>query len=141
MKVNQNSHTQNMQFGMAIHSNANVNKILKSRIKSSAELQKLNSIIDKQAQNKIVDITLFANPDNTLSANAYTSSSLSNRNPNEISVCIFKSFNENFITKMFGGVTGFIEKVAKYADKQAIIEERRMLDFDKVLKKITKPNY
>ena len=45
MKIN--NYQSNQTFGMAIHSNSNVNKILQSRIKKAKDLEKLNNIIER----------------------------------------------------------------------------------------------
>ena len=44
MKIN--NYQSNQTFGMAIHSNSNVNKILQSRIKKAKDLEKLNIMRD-----------------------------------------------------------------------------------------------
>lgn len=123
------------QFGMAIHSNPVANKAIRARIKNSADLEKLKKIIDREAKNDKVDITLMVNPDcKTISANAYKSEKYFFSEKN-----VFKQFSENSITRMFGGVVGFIEKVANYADKQAEkIKVNSDIDVDSVLNKITK---
>ena len=59
-------------FGMAIHSSPKVNNLLKSRITKTSDVYKLNKIIDAQKNNRKVDITLFAQPDGSLSANVYS---------------------------------------------------------------------
>ena len=112
MKINLNTETSNSQnFGMAIHSNELVNKALKARIKTTAELDKLNKIIDKQAKNDKVDISLFVMQDGeSLSGNVYARNTEHN---------VFKQYTENALTKLFEGPVGFIEKLAKVADKEA----------------------
>lgn len=67
MKIN--NYQSNQTFGMAIHSNSNVNKILQSRIKKAKDLEKLNNIIEREAKNKLIDITLLADTNDSLSAN------------------------------------------------------------------------
>lgn len=131
MIVNLNCKKSNNQyFGMAIHSNDNVNRLIKSRIKNNVELEKLKKIIDKQANNKFVDITLLTDGKN-LCANVYPTEQ------NEQTHRLNKQFNENFITKIFGGTVGFMEKVANYADKAAAkIQQRKAMDIDSVLNKM-----
>ena len=94
------------------------------------ELEKLKKIIDKQANNKFVDITLLTDGKN-LCANVYPTEQ------NEQTHRLNKQFNENFITKIFGGTVGFMEKVANYADKAAAkIQQRKAMDIDSVLNKM-----
>ena len=131
MQVNLNGKTSNNPyFGMAIHSNENVNKLIKSRIKNNTELQKLKQIIDRQADNHLVDITLLTDG-KSLCANVYPTKYL------EETQNINKQFNENFITKIFGGTIGFIEKAANYADKAAAkIQQRQGMNIDSILNKM-----
>ncbi len=136
MKINLNRETSNNQnFGMAIHSNPTVNRVIKSRIKTSKEIEKLNKIIEREAKNDFVDITLLVNPNGkSLSANAYIATDKEAKFNN---IKVFKQFSENKISEMFGGVVGFIEKVAKYADKQAIkMKEYADIPYDDVLDKM-----
>ncbi|MCI1274376.1 MAG: hypothetical protein LKG27_08115 [Clostridiaceae bacterium] len=134
MYLDINSTSNKPNFGMAIHSNPIVNKAIKARIKNADELQKLQKIIEKQAKNDKVDITLMINPGGkTISANAYQTAPTDYYEHN-----VFKRFSENTISKMFGGVVGFIGKVANYADKQALkLTSKDNLDVDSVLNKIT----
>lgn len=126
MKIS--SYQSNQTFGMAIHSNANVNKILQSRIKKVKDLEKLNKIIEQEAKNKSIDITLLADAKNTLSANIYST------NPQNQ---FFKSYSENFLTKIIQGPVGFIKKLANIADKQAAkYKEANSLNFDEVFNKL-----
>ncbi len=98
-------------FGMAIHSNEVVNKALKARIKTTAELDKLDKIINQQAKNDKIDITLFVMQDGkSLSGNVYAKDPENN---------LFKQYRENAFTKLFKGPVEFIEKLAKVADKEA----------------------
>ncbi len=131
MQVNLNSKASNKPyFGMAIHSNENVNKLIKLRIKNNVELEKLKKIIDKQSNNKLVDITLLTDG-KRICANVYT------LEQNEQTHRFNKQFNENFLTKIFGGTVGFIEKVANYADNAATkIQQRKAMDIDGVLNKM-----
>ena len=116
MQVNVNAKAQNKQnFGMAIHSNPNVNRVLKSRIKKVEDLERLNRIIGEQAKNEKIDITLLVMPDGkSLNANVY---SVEKYNVDKYE--FFKRYTENIFTKLFKGPVGFIEKLAKTADKQA----------------------
>lgn len=115
MQVNLNCNCPKTQqsFGMAIHSNEVVNSIIKSRIKTLAELEKLNKVIDKAQKNKYVDVTLMANTDEkTIVANIYSKKSV---------VDFFKQKKETFFSRVFvGGIVGFIEKCSDIADKAAI---------------------
>ena len=116
MQVNVNAKAQNKQnFGMAIHSNPNVNRVLKSRIKKVEDLERLNRIIGEQAKNEKIDITLLVMPDGK-SLNAYV---YSVKKYNTDKYEFFKNYTENIFTKLFKGPVGFIEKLAKIADKQA----------------------
>ncbi len=128
MQTNLNCKTgKNPYFGMAIHSNDNVNKLIKSRIKNNKELEKLRQIINKQATNNEVDITLLTDGKN-LCANVYPKEYI------EENQKFCKRFSENFITKLFGGTVGFIEKAANYADKTANkITARKEMNIDNVL--------
>ena len=77
MQVNFNPQQNNQQFGMAIHSNEVVNKIIKNRIKTPEQLERLSSIIDKAAENTTLDIHLYVNPDEkTIGANISSASDL-----------------------------------------------------------------
>ena len=131
MQVNLNCKTSNKpQFGMAIHSNENVNKLIKSRIKNNRGLQKLEQIIDRQADNHLVDINLLTDG-KSLCANVYPTEYI------EETQNLNKQFNENFITKIFGGTVGLIEKAANYADKAAAkIQQRQGMHIDSVLNKM-----
>ena len=133
MQVNLHTQTLNKQnFGMAIHSNPNVNKVLKSRIKKAEDLERLNRIIEEQAKNDKVDITLLVMPDGkSLNANVY---STDNTNLGEK---FFKQYTENAFTKLFQGPVGFIEGVAKKAQKQADrIKKHLELPYDDILDKM-----
>lgn len=126
MKIN--NYQSNQTFGMAIHSNSNVNKILQSRIKQAKDLEKLNNIIEREAKNKLIDITLLADTNDSLSANIYST------NPQNQ---FFKNYSENFLTKIIQGPVGFIEKLANIADKQAAkYKEANSLNFDEVFNKL-----
>lgn len=111
MQVNFNPQQNNQNFG-TIHSNEVVNKIIKSRLKNSSQLEKLDQIFHDSRRNKLVDVSLLANPDGrTICANIYSTSHDGN---------FFKSRTENFFTQIFGGgIVGFIEKCSKIADKNA----------------------
>ncbi len=116
MNIGLNTHTSNQpNFGMAIHSNEVVNKALKARIKKTSELEKLNKIVEQQAKNDKVDINLMIMPDGkTLTANVYSLDK-----DDSLTFAFFKNYRENAFTKLFQGPVGFIEKIAKIADKQA----------------------
>ena len=91
-------------------------------------LEKLNNIIEREDKNKLVDITLFADMNNNLSANIYSTTSQNQ---------FFKSYSENFLTKIVQGPVGFIEKLANIADKQAAkYKEANSLNFDEVFNKL-----
>ena len=106
MQVNLNNQANKPQFGMAIHSNANVNKLLKAKIKNAAELDKLNKIIEQQNKNDLVDITLLSD-DKYLTANVYPRDITNEEFQN-----LGRQFTENGFTRMFGGVVGFLKKAA-----------------------------
>lgn len=111
MQVNFNPQQNNQNFG-AIHSNEVVNKIIKSRIKKPAQLEKLDRVISEANKNTLADVTLMANPDGkTISANIYSTRQ---------GIEFFKQRSENFFSQVFGGgIVGFIEKCSKIADKGA----------------------
>ncbi len=98
---------------MAIHySNNSVQRVIKSRIKSLNDIDKLNDILKKQKENFKVDISLFANEKTgKLSADVYTTNyTMSN---------FYKSYSENFFSRLFNSSpVKFIEKMANIADKQ-----------------------
>lgn len=124
-----NNQTPNQNFGMAIHSNLNVNNVLKARIKSAAALEKLNKIAERQAQNDKVDITLFLNPDGrSLSANVYDASGKAGT--------FFKSYTENPLISLFKSPVGFINKLSNVADKQADKIRKTDLNYDDVFQKM-----
>lgn len=112
MQVSTSNQNKAIQFGMSIKSNDPVNKVIKSRLKNNVQLAKLNKIIEKQAQNDIMDITLFTDG-KSLAANVYPRAFV----PSQDCIQYCRSFSENGISKMFQGAVGFIEKVANYADK------------------------
>lgn len=131
MQVNLNNQANKPQFGMAIHSNANVNKLLKAKIKNAAELDKLNKIIEQQNKNDLVDITLLSD-DKYLTANVYPRDITNEEFQN-----LGRQFTENAFTRMFGGVVGFIKKAADYADITAgKIAKKTSLNVDRVLMKM-----
>ena len=113
MKTNLNCNCPKPQFGMAIHySNNSVQRVIKSRIKSLNDIDKLNDILKKQKENLKVDISLFANEKTgKLSADVYTTNyTMSN---------FYKSYSENFFNRLFNNSpVKFIEKMANIADKQ-----------------------
>lgn len=113
MNTNLNCNCPKPQFGMAIHTSENVQRVLKSRVKSLKTVEKLNDIFKKQEGNSKVDISLFAN-DKTgvLSANVYA---------NNLSDSSFSnSYSENFLSRLFNSSpVKFIKKLAKVADKEA----------------------
>lgn len=128
MQVNFNPQQNRQNFGMAIHSNEVVDKLLMSRIKSKAVLNQLSDIVMTQADNKLVDITLFVQPNGkSLSANVYS-------NDPKNSFC--KSYTENFFSNLFGGPLGFIEKLSKIAKKEADKLAKADLNFDDVFNKM-----
>ena len=104
MQVNFNPQQNNQQFGMAIHSNEVVNKIIKNRIKTPEQLERLSSIIDKAAENTTLDIHLYVNPDEkTIGANISSASDFGTR--------FHRCLSENWFSRTFGGgIVGFIEK-------------------------------
>lgn len=108
MQVNINPQRNSQSFG-TIYSNEHVNKIIKNRV-NLKQLKELQNIFDKSSENKLVNVTLFANPNNnSISANIYSTVEESR---------FFKSRSENFFTKNFGGgIVGFIKKCAQIADK------------------------
>lgn len=113
MKTNLNCNSPKPQFGMAIHySNNSVQRVIKSRIKSLKDFDKLNDILKKQKENLKVDISLFANPKTgKLSADVYTTNYTVNN--------FYKSYSENFFNRLFNSSpVKFIEKMANIADKQ-----------------------
>ena len=133
MNIGLNTRTSNQpNFGMAIHSNEAVNKALKARIKKPSELQKLNRIIDQQAKNDKVDITLLIMQDGkSLNANIYSI------NDEQLGEHFFKRYTENAFTKLLQGPVGFIEKVAKIADKQAAKMSRiKASEYDDIFSKM-----
>lgn len=114
MQINLNKQNNSPKFGMAINSSEIVDKVIKSRIKTPEQLNKLNQIMDKESQNDVIDIALFTDG-KLLSANAYPRHFVNRENYPEY--C--KSFSENKFSKIFQGVVGFIEKTAKFADDTA----------------------
>ena len=132
MQVNLNCQTPNKpNFGMAIHSNEDVTKALKSRIKTKEQFEKLNLLIDKAKKNNKVDIQLFVMPDcKTLTANVYSKNFDSDN-------YFFRSYTENAFTKLFKGPVGFIKKLVNVADKKA--KKFEMLEsntYDDILNKM-----
>lgn len=113
MHANMNCNRPKTQSFGAIHSKDVVNEIIKKRIKNPNKFKKLDQIVDKAKNNKVVNVTLLANPDGkSICANIYSTSNTTN---------FFKLLSENFFTKNFGGgIVGFIEKCSNIADKAAI---------------------
>lgn len=98
---------------MAIHySNNSVQRVIKSRIKSLKDNDKLNDIFKKQKENFKVDISLFANEKTgKLSADIYTTNYTMSK--------FYKRYSENFFSRLFNSSTvKFIKKLAKVADKE-----------------------
>ena len=126
MKTNLNCNCPKPQFGMAIHvGDNNVERVLKSGVKSLKDVEKINDIFKKQNQNSKIDIRLFAN-DKTgkLSANVYA---------NDYSVNgFYRSYSENFFSRLFRGPVKFIEKLAKVANK----EEAKILKKEEIANKL-----
>ena len=116
MQVNLNNQANKPQFSMAIHSNANVNKLLKAKIKNAAELDKLNKIIEQQNKNDLVDITLLSD-DKYLTANVYPRDITNEEFQN-----LGRQFTENAFTRMFGGVVGFLKKAADYVTDEVDLD-------------------
>lgn len=113
MQVNFNPQQNNQGFGMAIHSNEFVDKILKKRIKKPSEAERLYDVLHLQDFNDKVDITLFANKNNTLSANIHSKENA------KIEDFFCKSYSENIFNKLFQSPVDFIETLAHIADKKA----------------------
>lgn len=130
MQVNFNPQQNQQQFGMAIHSNDIVNKIIKNRIKNPSNLERLNNVIDKAAKNDKVDLTLLANRDGkTISANIYSTDDTGK---------VFINRSENWFSKTFGGgIVGFIEKCSNIADKAALkVKQAEKISNNDVFKKM-----
>ena len=126
MKTNLNCNCPKPQFGMAIHySNNSVQRVIKSRIKSLNDIDKLNDILKKQKENLKVDISLFANEKTgKLSADVYTTNyTMSN---------FYKSYSENFFSTLFRSPVKFIEKLANVANK----EEAKILKKEEIVNKL-----
>ncbi len=116
-------------FGMALRSSKAVNSVLEARIKKTADIAKLNKIIDAQSKNNKVDIKLFVQPDGkSLSANMYA------RNTSRY--FFFKNYYESVLSRIFRSPVGFINKLAKKADKIASQMEPNGLNIDIVLNKM-----
>ena len=118
-------------FGMAFHIHDGVSDIIKKRVKYPGDIRKLSEIINKQKTNDIVDIRLHTNLDNkTISAVVYDT--------RYSSESFTKHYSENIFTRMFGGgIVGFLEKLGKIADEQAVIikdEIKMQKAIDEVLK-------
>lgn len=116
-----NNQISNQNFGMAIYSDAGVKKLLKTRIKNAAQLEKLKSIVDRQSKNNLVDIRLFVHPDGkrlTATTDARFKKGL------------LGHYSEKIFTKLIYGPVGFVEKLAKIADKEAV----KLQNFDDVFK-------
>ena len=133
MLVNFNVQRPQQNFGMAIYSNENVNKAIKSRIKNPEETKKLNDIIEKQTLNNLADIILYTDGKNISAKVVEAKVDLDFKD-------LSKEFNENAIRRMFGGgVVGLIEKAADYAEKiAATIKTRKAMDIGGILNKIKK---
>ena len=126
MKTNLNCNCPKPQFGMAIHvGDNNVKSVLKSRVKSLKDVEKINDIFQKQKGNSKVDISLFANEKTgKLSANVYAK---------EYSdTGFYKNYSENFFSILFRSPVKFIEKLAKVADK----EEAKILKKEEIVNKL-----
>lgn len=126
MKTNLNCNCPKPQFGMAIHvGDNNVQSVLKSRVKSLKDVEKINDIFKKQKGNSKVDIRLFAN-DKTgeLSANVYAKE--------HSDTGFYKSYSENFFSRLFRSPAKFIQKLANVADK----EEAKILKKEEIVNKL-----
>lgn len=115
MHINSTTQTQSKpNFGMAIHSNEFVNYALQTRIKRFKDLNRLKKVIEAQEKNDRIDINLIIMPDGkSICANSYSVKNGKCDNK------YFKQHTENALTKLFLGPVGFLERLAKIADKQA----------------------
>ncbi len=127
MKANLNCNCPKTQFGMAIHTNENVQRVLKSRVKSLKDVEKLNDIFKKQKENSKIDIMLFADEKTgKLSANVYL------RKP-DAQDDFYKRYSEDFLSRLFNSSpVKFIKKLAKVADK----EEAKILKKEEIANKL-----
>lgn len=112
MQVNLNCNSPKPQFGMSINCSENVGKVLKKRTKTVTDAEKLRNIFEKQKSNDKVDISLFEY-NGLLSANVHSKENA------EIEDFFCEKYNESVFNRIFQGPFGFIEKMAKIADKKA----------------------
>ena len=129
MKTNLNCNCPKPQFGMAIHvGDNNVQSVLKSRVKSLKDVEKINDIFKKQKGNSKVDIRLFADKETgeLLSANVYM------RTPDALND-FHKHYSENFFSWLFNrSPVKFIKKLANVADKQ----ESKIIKKEEIVNKL-----
>ena len=91
----------------------------------------LNEIIESQAKNKKVDITLLPNPDGkTISANVY------NTAENNADGYFFRQASENGFTRLLDGPLGFLKRVARIADKHEEKLAKKDLNYSDVFRKM-----
>ena len=125
MQVNLNCNSPKPQFGMAIHSNEEVNKAIARRVKNMKAAERIENAFARAKKNDLVDITLGVLSDGeSIGANIFTRDL-----GNETSY--FSQHRENAFTKLTKGVVGFIEglvvraeTVAQKVKKQMAIEDR-----------------
>lgn len=127
MQVNLDCKSARPQFG-TMHSNEFVNKAIMKRIKTPEASQRLAKAFNRADSNKHVDINLFVNPDDTLSANIYAKN-LSKYN-------YFSQHQENAFTKLFKGPVGFIEGLVVKAEKMAE-KVKKQIDIEEIMEKLS----
>lgn len=118
-----NNYKSNQNFGMAIHSNINVNQALKARVKTAEGIKRLDKAIELANRQHEVNINLLIQPDGrSISANVFTDK------PDLKDQLFSRSYSENMFTKLFEGPVGFIERVVNIADKKAkqLIQEGQL---------------
>ncbi len=121
MQVNLNCNSPKPQFGMAIHFNEGVGKMLEKRIKTISDAEKLHNIFEKQKSNSKVDITLFEY-NGLLSANVHS------KENTKIEDFFCEKYNENMFNIIFQSPTSFIKRMAKIADKkEAKLKEKEVI--------------
>lgn len=126
MQVNLSCNCPKPQFGMAIRTNQNVNKVLSSRIKNADEVRMLQEAFELAAKNKTVDINLMVQPDGkSLTANVFSPDS-----PH-----YFSQHSENWYTKLVKGPVGFIEDLVFKAEKAATKVQEQMF-IEKTINKL-----
>ena len=109
MRVNATQKQYQQNFGMAFISNQKVNKAIQSRIKTEIDAVKLANVFAEQGKNKKLDIELFSDMNNNLSARIISN----------VPGGFEASYNEGIMASRFVSPIRFLEQLVNIVDKQS----------------------